>query len=104
VKRLAQQQPDAGVPAVLHGKTEANKLYNNLASIPATTFQCPAGNDDRATLALQIDRIVRENAPSGWKGDETRERQVLNSLFPILNRDREATVALFEIIKNQPGY
>lgn len=104
VKRLAQQQPEAGVPAVLHGKTEATKLYNNLASIPATTFQCPAGDDERAALALQIDRIVRENAPAGWKGDETRERQVLNALFPILARDREATTALFEIIKNQPGY
>jgi len=104
VKRLAQQQPDAGVPAVLHGKTEATKLYNNLASIPATTFQCPAGDDEQAELALKIDRIVRENAPAGWKGDETRERQVLNALFPILNRDRDATAALFEIIKNQPGY
>ena len=104
VKRLAQQHPDAGVPAVLNGKTEATKLYNNLASIPATTFQCPAGDDDRATLSLQIDRIVRENAPAGWKGDETRERQVLNALFPILKRDREAIAALFEIIKNQPGY
>jgi len=29
---------------------------------------------------------------------------VLNALFPILERDREATRALFEIIKNQPGY
>jgi len=104
VKRLAQQQPDAGVPAVLHGKTEATKPYNNLASIPATTFQCPAGDDEQAELALKIDRIVRENAPAGWKGDETRERQVLNALFPILNRDRDATAALFEIIKNQPGY
>ena len=35
---------------------------------------------------------------------ETRERQVLNVLFPMLDRDREATQALFEIIKNQPGY
>ena len=28
----------------------------------------------------------------------------LNALFPLLDRDREATLALFEIIKNQPGY
>lgn len=104
VKRLAQQQPDAGVPAVLHGKSEAVKLYNNLSSISKTKFQCPANDEDRASLALKIDRIVREHAPAGWKGDETRERQVLNALFPVLDRDREATQALFEIIKNQPGY
>ena len=33
-----------------------------------------------------------------------REAQVLNALFPLLNRDREVTLALFELIKNQPGY
>ena len=47
---------------------------------------------------------VRERAPAGWKGDQARETEVLNALFPILERDREATAALFEIIKNQPGY
>jgi type I restriction enzyme R subunit len=101
---LAQKQPDAGVPAVLHGKREAIALYNNLLSIPKATFECPADDDERAALALAIDRVVHEHAPAGWKGDETRERQVLNALFPVLDRDREATLALFEIIKNQPGY
>jgi type I restriction enzyme R subunit len=47
---------------------------------------------------------MREQAPAGWKGDQTREAQVLNVLFPLLNRNREATLALFELIKNQPGY
>jgi type I restriction enzyme, R subunit len=104
VKRLAARQPEAGVPAVLHGKHEAVVLFNNLGSITATSFQCPATDDDKAALALQIDLTVRERAPAGWKGDHAREAQVLNALFPLLNRDREATLALFEIIKNQPGY
>jgi type I restriction enzyme R subunit len=38
------------------------------------------------------------------KSDQAREAQVLNALFPILGRDREATLAIFEIIKNQLGY
>jgi hypothetical protein len=42
--------------------------------------------------------------PAGWKGDDTREKQVLNALFPIMDRDRTATQSIFEIIKNQPGY
>jgi type I restriction enzyme R subunit len=46
---------------------------------------------------------MRESAPAGWKGDQAREAQVLNALFPLLNRDRDATRALFELIKNQPG-
>ena len=69
-------------------------------------FEYPSLSDDekRLALALEIDRAVREGAPAGWKGDQAREAQVLNALFPILDRDREATLALFEIIKNQPGY
>lgn len=104
VKRLASKQPDAGVPSALHGKREATVVFNNLASISASTFQCPANDDDKAALALRIDLAVRERAPAGWKGDQAREAQVLNALFPILDRDRDATLALFEIIKNQPGY
>ncbi len=102
--RLAQREPDAGVPAVLHGRPEAITLYNNLDTIPRASFECPADDEERAATALEIDRVVREYAPAGWKGDETRERQVLNALFPVLGRDRDATLALFEIIKNQPGY
>ena len=48
VKRLAKKQPTAGIPAILHGKPEAIVLFNNLASIPATTFQCPADEDEKA--------------------------------------------------------
>jgi len=104
VKRLAGKQPDHGVPASLHGKREATAIYNNLDSIPASTFRYPTDDELRAALALRLDWEVRESAPAGWRGDETRERQVLNALYPILNRDRVATQALFEIIKSQSGY
>ncbi len=104
VKRLARKQPTSGIPAMLHGKSEAIVLFNNLASISTTTFQCPADEDEKAALALEIDLAMRERAPAGWKGDETREKQVLNALFPIMARDRTATQAIFEIIKHQGGY
>jgi type I restriction enzyme R subunit len=104
VKLLARKQPQEGVPAVLHGMPEATILYNNLDALPATNFHYPTAEDERAKLAVRLDRAVRENAPAGWKGDQAREAQVLNALYPILDRDREATRVLFEIIKNQPGY
>jgi type I restriction enzyme R subunit len=104
VKRLAAKQPEDGIPAVLHGNREATVLFNNLGTIPATSFHYPTADEDKAALALRIDLAVRERAPAGWYGDQAREAQVLNALFPILDRDREATQALFEIIKNQPGY
>lgn len=102
--RMAGKSVKGTHPTVLNGHPEAIRLFNNLASIPADTFHCPSGEDDKATLALEIDRAMREQAPAGWKGDDTREKQVLNALFPLLERDRTATVALFEIIKNQSGY
>ena len=104
VKQLGRKQPDAGVPAILHGKPEAIVLFRNLPSLPATMFKCPADDDGIAELALILDLAMREYAPAGWKGDEAREKQVLNALFPLMARDRAATQAIFGIIKNQPGY
>jgi type I restriction enzyme R subunit len=112
VKRLAAKQPDEGVPAALHGRREATVIYNNLPRILAAGRDRVAlvaehgaeYGDERVRLALEIDRVMRERAPAGWKGDQAREAQVLNALFPLLERDREATLALFELIKNQPGY
>ncbi|MCM2288741.1 MAG: HsdR family type I site-specific deoxyribonuclease [Sulfuritalea sp.] len=104
VKRLAARQPEDGIPAVLHGNREATVLFNNLGTIATTSFRYPTADEDKAALALKIDLAVRERAPAGWYGDQAREAQVLNALFPLLDRDREATQALFEIIKNQPGY
>jgi type I restriction enzyme R subunit len=112
-KRLAAQQPDAGLPAALHGNPEAAVIYNNLPRILAAADADPGDRiadssaeytDPHLRLALEIDRVMRERAPAGWKGDDAREAQVLNALFPLLNRDRKATQALFELIKHQPGY
>lgn len=109
VRRLAQKDTVAGVPAVLHGHTEAIVIFNNLSGILSGGFsmvrdESPVEIDQRAALALRIDQAMREHAPAGWKGDSVREKQVLNALFPIMSRDRKATEALFQIIKNQPGY
>ena len=111
VKRLAAKHPEAGIPAALHGKHEATVIYNNLprilaaASAPAAVAEPdPAADEKRLKLALEIDRTMREQAPAGWKGDQAREAQVLNALFPLLDRNREATLALFDLVKHQPGY
>jgi type I restriction enzyme R subunit len=104
VKQLGRQQPDAGLPAALRGMPEATVLYNNLDALPAKTFRYPTADDDKAALALKIDWVVRERAPADWRGDPTREAEVVNAIFPMLDRDRDATRALFDIIKMQPGY
>jgi type I restriction enzyme R subunit len=111
VKRLAAKQPEDGIPAELHGKREATVIYNNLETIlagspPADELQeGPAGyGNERLLLALEIDHAMRTQAPADWKGDETKERVVQNFLFPLMKKNRAATLALFELVKNQPGY
>ena len=104
VRKLASKQPDNDIPPSLHGNPEATVLYNNLDAIPTTTFRYPTADEDKAALALRLDWVVRQDAPAGWKGDETRERTVQNAIYPLLDKDRQATAALFDIIKNQPGY
>jgi type I restriction enzyme R subunit len=91
-------------PIELNGHQEAITLFNNLSSIPAITFTCPDDEEGRLSLALALDKAIMNQAPANWKGDEIKEKQVLNALFPLMARDRVATQAIFEIIKNQPGY
>ncbi|MCK0101968.1 type I restriction endonuclease subunit R [Pseudohalocynthiibacter sp. F2068] len=103
-KKIGSPTPSEERPAVLAGKKEASVFFNNLPDLPATVFICPSDSEKRAQLAVKIDDAIRGNAPANFKGDEIKERQVLNILFPLMSRDREATAALFEIVKNQPGY
>jgi type I restriction enzyme R subunit len=104
MRRMSAREPGTGVPASLHGRREATVLFNNLPMLPSTGFACPSDAEARASLALEIDRTLHERAPADWRGDQTREAQVLNAIFPLLGRDREATLALFEIVKHQAGY
>lgn len=79
-------------------------LFNNLPGIKGATWQSPADPEDRAALALALDQAMQQQAPAAWKGDQARESRVKNALYPLMDKDREATLALFDIIKNIPGY
>jgi type I restriction enzyme R subunit len=111
VQKMAKGQNYSSVPVKLQGKSEAVIIYNNLPDILShagislmAAEPEPEYGDKRVHLALEIDRVMREMAPAGWRGDDTREKQVLNALFPVMNRDRQATISLFELLKNMNGY
>ena len=111
VKNMVGGKSDSPVPDALEGNRAAQTLYNNLPDILALAFPTwevrDGENDeenDLVQITLEIDRAMREQAPANWKGDDTREKQVLNALHPIMGRSREATLALFELIKQQDGY
>jgi type I restriction enzyme R subunit len=111
VRKLAMGKGDNDLPATLRGNKEATVLYNNLPKVLAAAAAAgglpepQAENGDAVlALALKLDQTVRERAPADWKGDSAREAQVLNAIYPIMKKDKAATRAIFEIIKNQPGY
>ncbi|CAM3657661.1 hypothetical protein DESA109040_18995 [Deinococcus saxicola] len=105
ITRLAQGRGDGELPASLHGRREAAVLYTHLPGLAHEgLFTCPADEQNRAELALALDAAIRQSAPADWRGDETRERQIQNALFPLLGRDRVATQALFELLKHQGAY
>jgi type I restriction enzyme R subunit len=58
VKHIAQKNI-GGHPAVLNGYPGAIALFNNLTDIPATIFQCPVDEDEKAKLALDL--AMRQN-------------------------------------------
>ncbi|WP_373190482.1 type I restriction endonuclease subunit R [Halomonas sp.] len=111
VQQMAQGQRGEPVPPELEDRPEAQVIYHNLpdilaASRPANEVHepSPAADEQRLRISLAIDRAMRELAPAGWRGDDARERQVLNALFPILGRNRKTTEAVFDLIKQQAGY
>ena len=112
VKKMSEKDKEStNTPYQLQGKPEAIVLFGNLKDILADSIkETHQVQDDvaeiqqRATLALALDKAMRKKSPAGWLGDEARERQVLNVLFPLMNRNKKATRAIFEIIKNQRNY
>ena len=111
MKKMAMRGADSNLPLELLGNLGATAIYRNLESILTKAETGHFVNephaeyvDHRLSLALKLDQAMREKAPANWKGDEVKEKLVLNALFPIMSRDRAATQAIFEIIKNQSSY
>ncbi|MBI2399181.1 MAG: type I restriction endonuclease subunit R [Xanthomonadales bacterium] len=102
---------DDDTPIELRGNREAAVIFRNLPSILASQPSDNSISDSVEPhgshymgLAAKIDRTMREQAPAGWKGDEVKERVVKNLLFPLLDKNNEATRRLFELVKQQAGY
>lgn len=111
VKQMASGKSEATTPNALSGNREAQTLFNNLPDILALAFPAweisdaeRSAENDLVQITLEIDRAMREQAPAHWKGDTVKERQILSVLHPIVGKSREATLALFELIKQQEGY
>lgn len=54
-------------------------------------------------MDLRLDIAIKDQAPLGWSGDQVKESVVLNTIHRTLGKGREATLAMFDIAKNQAG-
>jgi type I restriction enzyme R subunit len=112
VKKLYEKQSDAAEPDCLRGNTRVQVIYRNLPAILPTdavpdhaAAEATAEYGDRmALLALKIDQVMQAQALAGWRGDQPKEWEVQNLLHPLTGRNREATLKLFDLLKNLPGY
>jgi len=111
IKQMAAKGSKNDIPKSLIGKPQAIAVYNNLPNklstpVSENTVNEPSVDyaDVRLNLALKIDQAMREQALAGWRGDEVKERQIQSFLHLILQKDTAATLAIFEVIKNQPAY
>ena len=94
-------------PICLDAAPRSIVLYNNMASLPTSgKFVCPSDDEERAQLTLKLDRAMVEYAPVGWRAepDGPRGRQVQNTLYNLLSKDRLATRAMFNLLLNQVAY
>ena len=109
VKQLAKKWPSHGIPAILQGNTEATVIFNNLPDIlegdrNTASEESLIQIEERAKLAFKIDQAMLEKAQAGWRGDQAKESVVKSFLYELMDKDRRATLALFDLVKNQPGY
>ena len=96
----------------MRGNASALVIYRNLPDIissdwlPSDAASEPVAEygDQRALLARKIDHLMRDEAPAGWRGDPVKERIVQNFLHPLTGKNPEATLQLFDLLKNQPDY
>jgi type I restriction enzyme R subunit len=110
-KKYAAQQPDDTGPDALKNNTVALRLYWNLPKILADADLTASAlnpllseTEALAALALQIDQNMLAHAPSGWRGDVTKERSVGNILFPLVGNNRAATAALLAFLASRYEY
>jgi type I restriction enzyme S subunit len=90
------------LPSIIFDDFTTDSKYVDFPfKVKSSAIKILRAKSERVCLKFVIERMRLVKFPHD---EHTREKQVLNALFPIMARDRVATRAIFEIIKNQPGY
>jgi type I restriction enzyme R subunit len=88
-KQVQNPMAGASYPAPLN--TAAKRaLYDNL------------GKDE--ALALEVDKVVRENRQDDWRNNAVKVRKVRIAIKAVLQDDEALTEQILELVKNQNAY
>ena len=88
VQKVNNPASSQNVPAKIN-TTALRSIYHNM--------------HNNEGLALAIDQAVLNNRQADWRGNEPKERLIMQSIYGVL-KDVEEVKRIFEIIKQQPEY
>ena len=87
-------------------ETEYSRPRTGLAKVadssPAPEFDTRI--DLRETVALNVDRAVRDARMAGWRGHPIKEKRIARAIRDALGPFRDRTHAIFDIVEAQNEY
>ena len=87
----------------------AGKVHSGIKANTPTALKTPAQRalynnlEENEDLALKLHGNIMENKPNGWRGIDTREKVVKQSIYSVLGNIEE-TERIFEIVIKQSEY
>ena len=95
------------IPEVLRESPALRAIYNNLESFAEQQVAEGRGQyrkDQLLELAVKIDETVRKEKPDNFRGNDAKERKIMQALLPLLHQNVEEVIRIFDIIKKQAEY
>jgi type I restriction enzyme R subunit len=96
-------------PAILKKSPAVRALYNNLSGdrdqlLAAPSFRLEGKPDPTLQLAQDLDQTVRRVKRNGFRGNQAKENEIKEAIYPLLGDSVEEVERIFEIIKQQEEY
>ena len=105
-RKVSQPEAGATYPPEI-GTPPLRALYDNLDGVGASVGRerdPSAYGDNRRSMAVAIDRAIREVKKADWRGNRFKEREVRNAIRAEVGGDDALADELFEIVKAQREY
>ncbi|HTF88728.1 MAG TPA: HsdR family type I site-specific deoxyribonuclease [Planctomycetota bacterium] len=81
----------SGTPALEESTREASPLFE-------------VSDEERLSLALNLDAAVKKVRPDTWRGHQARENTIKRALLPLLGGNEREVERIFQIIKQHSEY